>query len=368
MKTMDLQKQIEEKSKNIHVERYDLSIGEVVSMYKESEIDIHPEFQRFFRWEPLQKTKLIESLLLGIPIPPIFVSQRVDGIWDVVDGVQRLSTIFQFIGILKDEKKEIVEPLKLMGTNYLPALEGVVWDDSNKQISFTDAQQRYLKRAKLSFIIILKESDKTSKYDLFQRLNSGTVINPQEIRNCILVMENKEIFKQLNELAKDENFQLCAALSEDNIKEQYDMELLVRFIVLRSISEDELKKMRDLSEFLNDKIVEFIHQKRFDLEKEKNAFKQTFEILAKSTKEKSFQKYYSDKHRFSGGFLVSAFEIVALGIGQNPIKLSGKEDSIKNLIIKVWEEIQKQGIKWSGYSAAGRLPKTIKLGRKIFQQ
>lgn len=78
-----------------------MSIGEITSLYKDNELDIHPEFQRVFRWSLPQKSKLIESVLLGIPLPSIFVSQRDDGVWDVIDGVQRLSTIFEFIGIFK---------------------------------------------------------------------------------------------------------------------------------------------------------------------------------------------------------------------------------------------------------------------------
>ena len=82
-----------------------------MSLYEGNELDIHPEFQRFFRWTAEQKSRLIESILLGIPVPQIFVAQREDGIWDVVDGVQRLSTIFQLAGMLKDEQGERLPPV-----------------------------------------------------------------------------------------------------------------------------------------------------------------------------------------------------------------------------------------------------------------
>jgi len=74
--------------KEIRTDGYAMSIGEWISLYENKEIDIHPEFQRFFRWSINQKSNLIESILLGIPIPTIFVSQRKDGVWDVVDGLQ----------------------------------------------------------------------------------------------------------------------------------------------------------------------------------------------------------------------------------------------------------------------------------------
>src|SRR5437764_14911019 len=106
-----------------------MSIGELMSLYKDEELDIHPEFQRFFRWSLKQKSRLIESLLLGIPIPQIFVAQRADGVWDVVDGLQRLSTIFEFAGILLDEEKKKLPPLTLESTTYLPSLGHRRWDD-----------------------------------------------------------------------------------------------------------------------------------------------------------------------------------------------------------------------------------------------
>jgi hypothetical protein len=128
---MSLQLEIDKARAEIRTDGYSVSLGEWISIYEREELDIHPEFQRFFRWSPKQKSRLIESILLGIPIPQIFVAQRPDGVWDVVDGLQRLSTIFQFVGILRDEDGEIVTPLTLESTTYLPSLEGLVWEDDD---------------------------------------------------------------------------------------------------------------------------------------------------------------------------------------------------------------------------------------------
>src|SRR5438132_4452 len=108
-----LQQQIDERRKEIHTDGYPMSIGEIQNLYAEGDLDIHPEFQRFFRWSPEQKARWIESILIGIPLPSIFVSQQPDGKWDVIDGLQRLSTIFEFMGILKDDKDQPVKPLVL---------------------------------------------------------------------------------------------------------------------------------------------------------------------------------------------------------------------------------------------------------------
>jgi len=202
---MALEDEIVAKRREIRTDSYPMSISEWISMYEKEEIDIHPEFQRFFRWTEAQKTNLIESILLGIPIPPIFVSQRKDGVWDVVDGLQRLSTIYQFTGILKDEDGKRVPPLILEGTKYLPSLAKKRWAEPDDSVNTIGAEHRLLiKRAKIEASIILRESDATAKYDLFQRLNTGgSQLSPQEVRNCILVMLNtlvqNSIFSELSD-------------------------------------------------------------------------------------------------------------------------------------------------------------------------
>src|SRR6185437_15851057 len=231
---MTLDDEIIAKRKEIRTDGYATSIGELISLYESKEIDIHPEFQRFFRWSESQKTGLIESILLGIPIPPIFVSQRADGVWDVVDGMQRLSTIYQFIGILRDENGNSAPSLVLEGTKYLPSLKGKRWEKVGEEddSALPSDARLILKRAKIQVSIILRESDDTAKYDLFQRLNTGgSQLSPQEVRNCILVMLNPKLYTWLRGLADFEPFKSCIALSESALQEAYDVELVLRFVI-----------------------------------------------------------------------------------------------------------------------------------------
>ena len=85
--------EIQKAREEIKPDNVRLSIGEVISYYKAEEIILNPNFQRVFRWSLIQKSRLIESILLGIPLPPIFVSVDKDSIWTVIDGVQRLSSM-----------------------------------------------------------------------------------------------------------------------------------------------------------------------------------------------------------------------------------------------------------------------------------
>ena len=161
-----LQEQIEVAARTIATDSYAMSIGELINMYRDEEIDIHPEFQRAYRWGIDQKSKLIESILLGIPMPPIFIFHRRDGIWDVIDGQQRLSTIFEFAGIYVDENKKLNPKIKLEKTKFLPALENIVWEDENDDVyQLTQAQRLLIKRAKIDVKLLKSTSDKDAKYD-----------------------------------------------------------------------------------------------------------------------------------------------------------------------------------------------------------
>src|SRR5688500_3749264 len=144
---MTLEKEIDENRATIRTDAYPMSVGELMNLYRDGELDIHPEFQRFFRWSPLQKSRFIESLLLGIPIPSIFVHQRMDGVWDVIDGLQRLSTIFEFVGALKNEEGDLIPPSTLEPTDYLPSLAGKVWESDDEAVALSRDQQRLIKRA-----------------------------------------------------------------------------------------------------------------------------------------------------------------------------------------------------------------------------
>ncbi|MFB2772568.1 DUF262 domain-containing protein [Pelatocladus sp. BLCC-F211] len=366
---MELQEEIDKMRQEIRADNYSMSIGEWISLYENKEIDIHPEFQRFFRWSNTQKTCLIESILLGIPIPPIFVAQREDGVWDVVDGLQRLSTIYEFVGKLKDEDHNILEPLVLEHTKYLPHLEGKKWDDPyDVGNSLTQAQRLLIKRSKIDATILLKESDEIAKYELFQRLNTGgSIATPQEVRNCILVMFNREMFHWMKNLCQSERFRECIALSERPIEEQYDMELLLRFLVFRTLEEREMKRIgNDLNGFLTDKMVEMAKNKNYNYYEEETAFNKTFEILYEQMGSDSFRRYSPNKDKFLGGFLVSAYEVIALGIGFNYEKLSNSHTNIREIVKKIWISPDYTNWSGSGTTAQRRVPKLVPFGRQMF--
>lgn len=364
---MSLIQEIDKKRREIRTDGYPLSIGEWISMYEKNELDIHPEFQRFYRWSEHQKSSLIESILLGIPLPQVFVSQRKDGVWDVIDGLQRLSTIFQFVGILRDEKNKLVAPLKLKGTKYLPALEGVVWDDNSKH-SLSTELQLLIKRSKVSSSIVLKESDETAKYDLFQRLNTGgSELSPQEVRNCLLVMTNHGLFKWLKSLPSNDSFKSTTALSDRPLEEAYDVELTLRFVILALIDISNIKSVGDVGVFLTDNMLDIAQNKKFNKTRISNLFNETFNLLDSILGDDSFKRYNNNKVRHEGGFLLSLYEVVALGIAYNIANNTLCESNlIPEKVKSLWGNKDFTNWSASGVNASRRLPKLIPLGRTLF--
>jgi len=311
---------------------------------------------------------LIESLLLGIPIPQIFVAQRADGVWDVVDGLQRLSTIFEFVGVLLGEDKRKLPALSLEATTYLPGLNGRRWEDVKKpDQSLSQAQRLLIKRAKINVSIILKESDEMAKYELFQRLNTGgSMLSDQEVRNSILVMMNSGLYRWIRDLSRDANFVTCVALSERSIDEQYDMELVLRFLVFRTMPLTELKTVGDVGEFLTEKAKILAADKTFDYKGEEEAFRETFALLASTLEDNSFRRYDKSRKRFVGAFSVSAFEALAIGLGYNPKAATANPKRLVQSTEAMWGDKKFVENSGSGIRASSRIPQIIPYGRSTF--
>lgn len=366
---MGLQEELDKARAEIKTDSYPMSIGEWLSLYTGGELEIHPEFQRFYRWTQHQKSLLIESIMLGIPIPPIFVAQTEEGVWDVVDGLQRLSTLFEFMGVLRDENGETSPPLVLQGTKYLPSLESKVWEDAESpDHSFTQAQRLYVKRAKLDVSIILRESDEKAKFELFQRLNSGgSPLSAQEMRNCIIVMLNRDFYPWLLDLATNEDFLDCIAVTDKAVSEQYHVELALRFLIFKQMEENDLKRIRDVGEFITDKMIGLIQDATFDQQAEAEIFRATFSFLAATIGANAFRRYDPKRQNFFGGFILSAFEVIALSVGYYGGDIGVDAEELTQRVRDVWSNHEFKKWSGSGVRASQRIPVLIPLGRRLFE-
>ena len=357
-----LSEEVHEGRQTLRTDEYAMSIGEWVSLYENKEIEIHPEFQRFFRWTNSQKSRLIESILLGIPIPPIFVSQQESGVWDVVDGLQRLSTIYELVGALRGENGNKLPPLKLEKTKYIPSFEGLEWD------ALPDDVKLMLKRSKINVSILLRESDGLAKYELFQRLNTGgSSLTEQEVRNCVLLMNNRERFVWIKEISEIEHFINTISVSDRALDEQYNVELALRFIVLALADNTEIFPIGDIGEFLTEKMNTVVASETFNQKSFDSIFRETFEIIDQTVGENVFRRRDHNSGKYKGGFSLSAYEVIALGIAHNLHNGTLVDKSkIEPIVNELWENNNYQKNSGSGLRAANRLPALLPLGRQLF--
>lgn len=357
-----LLREIEEKRTSFKTDSYAMSIGELVSLYDKEEIIIRPEYQRLFRWTHGQKVKLIESIILGIPIPTIFVYQDENGIWELVDGLQRVSSILQLFGELKDS-----EPLTLEGTKYIPSLEGFKWenpDDIEKELP--PSLKLSIKRAKINLTIILSDSDPRAKFEVFQRLNTGgSNASNQEVRNNVMIMVNPNIFKWFSSLGENEDFKETLSLSDRLYDEQYHMELLLRFIALAHYDYNHRK---DVGDFLDDINEDILNNTAFPFEEVKANFEETFLQLNQILGEKSFKKYNGND--FKGKFLESAFEAVGIGLSANinDYNFPADNDLLEKKIRELYDQEIYSRTSGSGSNAKSRIPKLIPFAKEYFQK
>ena len=215
----------------IHTKHY--SLRHVVDLIAEGDIDIAPDFQRQFVWKARQRSGLIESLLLGIPLPSFYFNEDSTGRLQVVDGVQRLTSIFRYV-------KE--RSFTLGKVTYLQELEGKGYDD------LAMVFRRRLDNAQFVAHVIDPQTPYRVKFDIFRRINTGgTPLSGQEIRHCMSKQRSRNFLKRL---VSDESFVTATGGSLLNHPRMADREVALRFVAFRLFSPDEYAQHSGFDEFL----------------------------------------------------------------------------------------------------------------------
>jgi hypothetical protein len=367
-----LKDEIEIAQRLVRTDAYQLSISELVNMYKSGELVINPDFQRLFRWEIGQKAKLIESILLGIPLPPIFVFERSDSTWELIDGLQRISTILEFMGLLIDpETGKRRPPTALVATKYLPSLDGAVWERSrnvdeltfDEQSPIESALQLAIRRSRLGVEILKRPSSNETKYDLFQRLNAGgTAANAQELRNCVIIMVSPSYFRFIKGLSEDESFLKVVSPTDDQKEKQRHVEYVSRFLVHRYVDYD---GKLDVEDYIDAGIVQLAEAAR--TQRVGPAFGETFRILNEAYGDSALRRFVDGNP--TGRVGLAAFEIVAVGVAKNLQNISAKSNPIryvKRRIEQLWETDEVDQFFSSGLRGTIRIQRTVPFGAKWF--
>lgn len=191
-------------NRKLYVNKVDKSTSDLFRMIIEGELNLQPDYQRKFVWDKKTMSKFIESLLLSIPVPTIFLAENNDNSFEVIDGQQRLTTIFAFMKSKLNEEERLkltpeleeIEELKLYG------LETLKQYNKKDYLDLEDIQRKF-NNVSLPMVIIQKDSTEDIKYDIFARINSGSIkLNNQELLN---VMYRGVLLKKLNEIALEKS-------------------------------------------------------------------------------------------------------------------------------------------------------------------
>lgn len=337
---MALVDEIQIARKKVVTDGYEMSMGEIINLYKDGELVIDPVFQRLYRWGDERKTRFIESLILGIPVPPIFVYQDENGVWELIDGLQRLSTVLQLTGDLKGNRADELGPLILNGTRFLPSLNGKRWKESAKGADdgINQALQIEIKRSRVRVEILKSDSDVSAKFELFQRLNTGGAsLTEQEVRNSIAVSLNREFYNWLIKCSNEEAFVATTDQTEAALETQAGVELALRFFAFRYVP---YKAGMDVHEYLDDALMKMATEKTFDMNAEGEVFTKTFKFLSEALGSTAFKRW--NGNGFSGKFLMSVYEVMSTGVSKNANELEGmqpqqRSDFIRQAAKELWE-------------------------------
>jgi len=322
MKTNDpmrQRQQLAEQRRRVDFDTYDVTVDELVRRVKRSRIEIAPVYQRQFRWDNVRQSLLVESLLLGIPVPPLFMATNLTADrhaqWEVVDGLQRLLTLVNFVGDEDSREaarfKDDTKPLRLMNLEKLSALNNMTFAELPEDIR-TGLEDRPVK-----VIVLNDKSDLQVRFDLFERLNTGGVIlTDQEVRECIY---RGPFMDLLSELANYEAFKTVVILPKSRWKDGTPEEYVLRFFAFLEHYKDFDHSVKG---FLNDFTQKAVKSQNTD--EWRNIFFSSFNYLAKV-----FTKGIKKR---KGMTLVNLFEGVAVGaalaIRQNPnLSLPQKDPS-----------------------------------------
>ena len=202
--------EIQIEDRRIHTQPYDLVVDSLIDQINNKTIILRPSFQRGDVWTKTLSSRLIESILLHVPIPPCYLSQNENFELDVIDGQQRLSAIYRFLN----------NEYKLTGLQMLKDVNGCSFHELPARM------QRQIKTHTLRLVAITNDSKPEIKFDVFQRLNTHTVVlNSQELRNCVYRGALNDLLK---EAVKYEPWlTILNKTSPDN--RMRDQELVLRF-------------------------------------------------------------------------------------------------------------------------------------------
>ncbi len=272
-------------SRIIYVDKKDPEITSLYDSFKDGDLILQPEFQRRYVWDAQKASRLIESVLLGVPLPIIYLSEEQDGTKTVIDGQQRLTSFFNFL----DGKHPDGRDFKLSGLRVLKNLASKKYSELDKR------HQSKIKKYGIPVVTFQKSSDSELKFEVFERLNTGAVaLNDQELRNFIYRSEYNNLLK---ELAKYEEYRTNLSLYKEEPRMK-DVEYVLRFAAFFFTPVDRYKP--PMKRFLNLEMESRKNISQNEINNLVEAFKKANWLIRSVFGDNAFKKFKKDENGMDG--------------------------------------------------------------------
>lgn len=306
----------EKKQRELVTSVVDYNLSTLTDLINDKNIDLSPKYQRRNRWDDTRKSLLIESFLINVPVPPVFLNEDNYGEYSIIDGKQRLTAIHDF----------------LSGSLLLRGLT-VFSEINDKKIHELPSKLQSVIRTRptLRAVIILRQSDDDVKFEVFRRLNTGGVkLNAQEVRNSVNTGQFNDLLLNLSERREFHRLLGIKRKSDSKIyQEMNDVELVLRYFAFRDYwREFEGGITRRLDTYMKNN-RHMPEQERQDAEKE---FMQTLAIVDAVWGENAFRRWNPERDKWRNLILASLFD--AQMIASKGIELERVREKRDEIIAK----------------------------------
>lgn len=302
---------VESKINKISLEKNDRSLAELNRWFKSGKIIIDPEWQRNYVWDKTRAAKLIESFLIELPVPVIYLGQNSEEKYEVIDGLQRMTSTFMFFN----------NEFPLSGLEIRPELNGKHFRDLDIKT------QGKLEDTTLRTFELANTTPKDLMFIIFERLNTGgKALNDMEIRNCMFRGELNDLIKELAT-----NTEFVSSINQKNIdKRMHDRALVLRFLAFYSSTY--LKAKKGLKPFLNEFLETYKNPPPAKLIEFKSAFTKSMRACYTIFGNKAFRLRKTserDAGQWTPKINASVFQVLAVSFSDYDIgQLTRASDAI----------------------------------------
>jgi len=315
------EKKYDKAQRELVLQALDYNVQTLTQFVIDKRIELEPQHQRRLRWSQERKSRLIESFLINVPIPPIYLAESGYGKYSVIDGKQRLFAISDYF----------TEGFPLIGLEVFKELNGTKFSELPSEL-----QSILTVRPSLRCIILLKQSNPDIKFEVFERLNTGGVsLNPQEIRNnayrgklnnLIYELSSYPLFRKLLRITDPESSYLY--------QQMRDCELVLRFFAINNDPDSPPSRA-----LLNDFMKNNQDPKDAYLTKLRSLFEETLAAVEAAFNDYSFIRWNVKTSKWSGRFVAAVYDAQMLScVGKDPKNLKKSRSHIIKANEKLFKE------------------------------